>query len=323
MTESETFDFKDGQYKFYGATDEEKTELLKDIIAFANAWKTGDAFIVIGVAEKNGRKDKVTGLKTFLQDNDIQQFVNSKTNRQIRFLIYSDKGDDEDINVIHIAKDQRRPVYLTKNFASLKKEVVYIRHGSSTSEATVDEIAEMGKESARVTTPDVSLEFEFVMEAWEEQQFGPRLYGEKPKITARDYLKIYAVNHKGGLAQYLQGSVWIPMLILIRVLVERQIPRVRTLQEIEKNEPYEIEISNKFSDGASQQFMKPPPPDWHPFSPGKRLCLEELQILPYREALNGIACLIRWQISVNGGDVVQGDTKFADIPLVDKRNFHH
>jgi len=59
MTESETFDFKSIQYKFYGATDEEKAELLKDIIAFANAWKTGDAFVVIGVSEKNGRKDAV------------------------------------------------------------------------------------------------------------------------------------------------------------------------------------------------------------------------------------------------------------------------
>ena len=260
MTESETFDFKDGQYKFYGASDDEKSELLKDIIAFANAWKTGDAFVVIGVAEKNNRKHKVTGVKTFLQDNDVQQFVNSKTNRQVNFHIYSDKGDGEDINIIHISKDQRRPIYLTKNFERLKKEVVYIRRGSSTGEAGPDEIAEMGKESARVTTPDVSLEFEFVTETWEEHLIIPRP-GEKPKTSERDYLKIYAVNHKGGLAQHIQGSVWVPIQFLLETMVRRKILRAKTPQEIWESEPYQIEIDNKFSDSPRQQFMKPPPPE--------------------------------------------------------------
>jgi hypothetical protein len=272
------------------------------------------------VAEKNGRKDKVTGLKTFLQDNDVQQFVNAKTNRPIKFLIYSDKGDSQDINVIHIAKDQKRPIYLTKNFASLKKEVVYIRRGSSTDEASVDEIAEMGKESARTTTPDVSVEFEFVIEAWEEQNFGPRLYGEKPKVIEHDYLKIYAVNNKGGLAQYIQGSIWIPIQFLIGALVRRRIPRAKTSEEILKSEPYQIDVSNKFSDGPSQQFMKPPPPEWHPLSPGMRLHLGRSLIMPYREKLNKLPCSIRWQVSANGGDLIKGETKFADIPLIDRRN---
>jgi hypothetical protein len=190
-----------------------------------------------------------------------------------------------------------------------------------TKHSSPDEIAEMGKEAARVVSPDVSLEFEFAIEAWEEHQFGGSYPPSgKPKITERDYLKIYAVNHKGGLAQYLQGSVWIPMLVLIEVLVERHISPPIALQEIEKSEPYEVEISNKYSDGPSQQFMKPPPPDWHPFSPGKRLWLKEFQILRYRERLSSIACSIRWQISVNGGDLVVGETKFADIPLVDRRS---
>ena len=37
--ESTTLDFKEGQYAFVKAADEEKSEILKDILAFANAWR--------------------------------------------------------------------------------------------------------------------------------------------------------------------------------------------------------------------------------------------------------------------------------------------
>lgn len=161
MTESETFDFKSGQYKFYSATDEEKSELLKDIIAFANAWKTGEAFIVIGVAEKNGRKDAVVGVTTPLKDNDVQQFVNSKTNRPVRFLVYSDKAEGQDINVIQIARDQQRPIFLSKAFGKLKSNDVHIRSGSSTAIASPDQIAEMAKADQQVSIAQANLDFEW------------------------------------------------------------------------------------------------------------------------------------------------------------------
>lgn len=41
--ESTTLDFKSEQYKFVKAQDWEKAELLKDILAFANAWRRSDA----------------------------------------------------------------------------------------------------------------------------------------------------------------------------------------------------------------------------------------------------------------------------------------
>ena len=37
--ESSTLDFKEKQYLFYSADDNAKSELLKDILAFANAWR--------------------------------------------------------------------------------------------------------------------------------------------------------------------------------------------------------------------------------------------------------------------------------------------
>ena len=48
-SESETLDFKSKQYPF--SSDEEKSELLKDVLAFGNAWKDSDGYILIGECE--------------------------------------------------------------------------------------------------------------------------------------------------------------------------------------------------------------------------------------------------------------------------------
>jgi predicted HTH transcriptional regulator len=60
--ESPTLDFKKEQYRFVKATDEEKSELLKDIIGFANAWRRRDAFILIGVENVLGGRKSVSGI---------------------------------------------------------------------------------------------------------------------------------------------------------------------------------------------------------------------------------------------------------------------
>ena len=54
MPESGTLDFKQAQYPFAGVSDDAKSERLKDIVAFANAWKNSDALIVISAADGRG-----------------------------------------------------------------------------------------------------------------------------------------------------------------------------------------------------------------------------------------------------------------------------
>ena len=76
-------DLKRDQYKFAKANDEEKSELLKDILAFANAWRRSDAFILIGVQEVKGDRSNVVEISDLLDDAAVQQFVNSKTNRPV------------------------------------------------------------------------------------------------------------------------------------------------------------------------------------------------------------------------------------------------
>jgi len=51
-SESVCLDFKEMQYKFENASNDDKSEILKDIIGFANAWRRTEAYILIGVREE-------------------------------------------------------------------------------------------------------------------------------------------------------------------------------------------------------------------------------------------------------------------------------
>jgi predicted HTH transcriptional regulator len=79
--ESVTLDFKRDQYVFSKASDEERSELVEDILGFANAFKRTDAYILIGVVEVPGDRAQVFGVTEHLADHSLQQFVNSRTNR--------------------------------------------------------------------------------------------------------------------------------------------------------------------------------------------------------------------------------------------------
>ena len=136
-------DFKRDQYKFIGATDDEKCELLKDILSFANSWRRSDAFILIGIEEVKGGRCTVYGIIDKLNDAQIQQFTNSKTNSPITFSYRNIEFEGKTIGVFHIPI-QNRPVYLKKDYGKLKKETVYIKRGSSTDIAKLDEISKMG-----------------------------------------------------------------------------------------------------------------------------------------------------------------------------------
>lgn len=142
--ESTYLDFKQAQYLFDGADDKNKSELLKDILAFANAWRRTDAYILIGVKEKKGGRSEVLGIDHHIDDAKIQQFVNQKLNRPITFSYIPLELASQKIAVITIPP-QERPFFLNRDYGSLKQNTVYIRRGSSTAIADPDEIARMGQ----------------------------------------------------------------------------------------------------------------------------------------------------------------------------------
>ena len=158
-TEGTALDFKQEQYDFTGADDEEKSELLKDILAFVNAWRGQSAYILIGVKERRGKPSEVVGVTEHLDDAALQQFVSSKTQRpvQLSYYVHRTRGGAE-IGVVEIPV-QERPVWLRKQFGKLKGNTVYIRHGSSTGIATPDDIAAMGEARLHRPPPELTLEW--------------------------------------------------------------------------------------------------------------------------------------------------------------------
>lgn len=157
--ESATLDFKREQYRFYGASDDEKAELLKDILAFVNAWRRTDAYILIGVDEVTGGPAKVVGISSHLSDADLQQFVNGKTNQPVLFAYRTAEIDGAQLGVIHIPV-QDRPRFLVKSFSKLVANAVYLRRGSSTEIARPDEVSRMGMPAAPIVDiPEIRVRF--------------------------------------------------------------------------------------------------------------------------------------------------------------------
>lgn len=157
--ESSTLDFKREQYRFINEDSHVKSELLKDILAFANSWRNESAHILIGVEENKDGKAKILGISNDLDDAQLQQFVNGKTQIPVNFIYKNTNLDGKKIGIIEITHTQR-PVYLKKDFGKLKKNIVYIRRGSSTSEASPEEIFDMGKkEKEKSSIPNISISF--------------------------------------------------------------------------------------------------------------------------------------------------------------------
>ena len=156
--EGSALDFKRDQYPFEGADDEAKSELLKDILAFANAWRRTTAYILIGVDEVKAGRSKIVGVEAHLDDAQLHQFINSKTQRPIEFSYQPVLTGDVIIGVIEIPI-QERPIYLNRQFGKLKDNVVYKRDGSSTARATPDEVVRMGAQQEFGGTPQLVLEW--------------------------------------------------------------------------------------------------------------------------------------------------------------------
>ena len=158
--ESSYLDFKQQQYPFVGENDYVKSELLKDILAFANAWRRQEAIILIGVEEVKGGRGIVNGVADHLEDANLQQFVNSKINEPLSFLYEAHSIDGEPVGVIRIPV-QKRPFFAVKTYGKVSENAVYLRRNSSTDKATPMEVFRMGEswQEENVEKPVLNLQF--------------------------------------------------------------------------------------------------------------------------------------------------------------------
>ena len=177
-SESEYLDFKQEQYRFDNATEEEKAELLKDVLAFANAWRRTDAYILIGVREVKGGRSIVVGIEKHLEDASLQQFINGKVQKPITFSYIPFEFEEKQVGILHVPV-QERPFYVRKKYGKVQPKTVILRRGSSTSEAEPEEIVRMGAELSKKSTaetPNIDCEFCNVKSR--------RLFGKELGITS-------------------------------------------------------------------------------------------------------------------------------------------
>jgi hypothetical protein len=156
--ESERLDFKRAEYLFAGASDADKAKLLKDILSMANSWRDERAYILVGIDAKPGHAPNVIGITSHIDDAQLQEFVNSKTNRPVQFRYFHTILAGKTIGAFEIDV-QERPIYLTKAFGSLPVGVVFTRHGSSNSVASPDEISRMGASGRQLGATDLVVGF--------------------------------------------------------------------------------------------------------------------------------------------------------------------
>jgi schlafen family protein len=305
-SESDSLDFKQENYLFPGGTDDEKGELLKDILALANAWKESDGHIVIGAAETHGRATSVLGIEPTLKDNEVQQLVNSKTNRPVSFAVEHVPFEGKILTVIQIKQGQSRPIFLRKNYGRLKANTVYIRRGSCTEEASPDEIGEMAREDLIVTqAPNIVLSFEILLETWYLD-----LPSRRPDLGQSfevDFFCVIATNQGTTLAKHVQGSITLPC----DILYDDHMNAVESATR-------KIDFSNKLAEPVPG-FSAALPADWKPLSPGMRLTLLRERVLELREGLKALQDSIRWELAVDSCKLKTGETKFSDLLIVDRR----
>jgi hypothetical protein len=165
--ESSELDFKSAQYPFAGASDDDKSEILKDLLAFGNAWRRTEAYILIGVEEVRGARSIPRGISDHLGESHIQQLVNSKTNRPLSFSYKIVEIDGASVGVLRVPV-QDRPIYATKTYGRVKADTVYIRRGSSTDIAKPDEIARMTGGAAVAAEVDLTPEVELDVRSMKE-----------------------------------------------------------------------------------------------------------------------------------------------------------
>ena len=120
--EGATLDSKSQAYPFNGADDLQKSELLKDILAFANTFQRTDAYILIGVEEVQGGRSRPVGVTDHLQDAHLQQFVSSKTQHPVELSYTSMEIDGVKIGVIRVPQQQVSPQFLEEGCENVSSE---------------------------------------------------------------------------------------------------------------------------------------------------------------------------------------------------------
>ena len=313
--ESQSLDFKQAQYRFERASELDKSELLKDVLAFANSWRRTPAYVLIGVREVKGGRSQVIGITDHIEDASLQQFVNSKTQRRVELSYEVVRVEGVEIDVIEIPI-QDRPVYAENDYGKVKARVVYFRAGSSTREATPEEIARMGAQQSLEATPNLVLSWADVRERRllsspylaDRLLLHPRLPANTFDFAARprSFLDgmIFRVNdnYSQELIEYcFQQALYVPLGLALTNESRSAARRVRFVGSIPA---WDVPMVREYLDPLPQREYD------------TVLATSDL-MLPTGDEVEPQVQRVRdrWEISVDFGDIRPRETVFTHSPI--------
>ena len=120
--------------------DEKKGELIKDIVAVANASVLSYGFIFYGVNPK--KPDPLIGITSHYDDAHIQQLIKGKIEPLPSFLYYEVSMGTKAVAVIQIAPSKKRPFIISTDIGRVRRGQLVIRRGSSTDGVTLQDLFE-------------------------------------------------------------------------------------------------------------------------------------------------------------------------------------
>ncbi|MBB5638909.1 hypothetical protein HDE68_004847 [Pedobacter cryoconitis] len=143
--ESSILDFKERCFDFAGNKEHEDAKLVKDILSFSNTIREESAYIIFGIAENQG-KIELTGITGFPDDAILQQKVKDKIFPRPKFKSYSYVYQGLTFGVIEIpVHAHTEPLSSPIKMKGIEIGKVYLRQGSSSSDATGREVIEISK----------------------------------------------------------------------------------------------------------------------------------------------------------------------------------
>lgn len=129
--ECDYLDFKEEDYH-----KDNKVELVKDLVAFANSHSERNKYIIIGIKEENNLCDEIIGIdeKRIRDEAEFQQIVKTyiKENLNVEYKILN--IDNKKLLIIEIpaSNNENRPFMVKTQIGYLKENEIYIRKGSMT-----------------------------------------------------------------------------------------------------------------------------------------------------------------------------------------------
>jgi len=121
-------DFKGGEYDLStprGVKGKGYLDLLKDILSMSNTPRQESAYIIIGVINKPGSRNRAVGIKTSIDDNAIQNLLRDWMYPIPPVLYYELRYKQKAIGVIEIPRDQLRgPYYIRDDLNNAKIRIL-------------------------------------------------------------------------------------------------------------------------------------------------------------------------------------------------------